>query len=83
VIKRLINRGTADKPNWECEFCPFNFAPGADTSVAPDDRVLMTLLTGRILEGGPTGRLLAGGRLAWVRAESLKLRVRAHEPNSP
>jgi hypothetical protein len=22
VIKRLTNRGSADKPNWECELCP-------------------------------------------------------------
>jgi hypothetical protein len=33
---RLVNRGSAEKPIWEREFCSFNFAPGADTSRAPE-----------------------------------------------
>jgi hypothetical protein len=52
----VVNRGTADKPIWEREYCPLNFTPGgsrrADTSSAPNEMVLATLLTANTLEEG-------------------------------
>jgi hypothetical protein len=62
VTKRLVNRGTVDKPIWESEFCPFDFRPAADTRVGPNDRVFNALLTGTVPEGF-AGRPLAGGGL--------------------
>jgi hypothetical protein len=47
-----VNRGTADKPIWEREFCPFAFTLTADTSTGPNERVLRTLLTAKTLEEG-------------------------------
>ena len=37
AIKRLVSPGTADQPNWDVELCPFDFAPAADTTRAPDE----------------------------------------------
>jgi hypothetical protein len=47
-----VNRGSADKPNWEREYCPF----------VPNDRLLKAVLTGTVPEGY-AGRELAGGGL--------------------
>jgi hypothetical protein len=53
--RKPVNRGTATEPIWEVEYGPFDFAPGTDLSRGPNDRVLMTLLTGRALERMPPG----------------------------
>jgi hypothetical protein len=66
-----VNRGSI----WECELCPFDFSPAADTSVAPNDRVLMAVLTGRSPEArGYIERTLAGGSLA-ERVPKITVRV--------
>jgi len=68
VTRRVVNRGTAEAPIQECEYCSFGFHPGMDLSLGPNDRVLMTLLTGRALERmppGSSGNEFERGSVAW------------------
>jgi hypothetical protein len=56
VTKRLRNVGSANTPNWECDYCPYT----------PDDRTLVILLTGTVQDGAFRRELPGAGLLARV-----------------